>query len=232
MEKFKTEIVYKSLNKIIDINDLKISKSISMNTNDIVYIYNTHDTEKYAVPYISDYSITPTVKIASYIFKEHLNNNGIGVIVEHKKIKDYLTKHNLNYYGCYDASRSYIKSASKNNNFKILIDLHRDSVKYKQTLYQKDNKKYARVMLVVTTKHKNYKKNLKFAEYLNNSLEKDYKGLSRGIYKRSDVIFNQDLNPNAILIELGGVDNQIDELNNTLEVLSKIIKEYLGELNG
>ena len=64
------------------------------------------------------------------------------------------------------------------------------------------------------------------------SLEKDYKGLSRGIYKRSDVIFNQDLNPNAILIELGGVDNQIDELNNTLEILSKIIKEYLGESNG
>ena len=63
-------------------------------------------------------------------------------------------------------------------------------------------------------------------------LEKDYKGLSRGIYKRSDVIFNQDLNPNAILIELGGVDNQIDELNNTLEILSKIIKEYLGESNG
>lgn len=241
----KSRLLYESLNKIVSLNDINNYKEpeeiIFINKNENiknetlepqVYIYNTHDTEKYAVPYISDYSITPTVKIASYIFKEHLNNNGIGVIVEHKKIKDYLTKHNLNYYGCYDASRSYIKSAVKNNNFKILIDLHRDSVKYKQTLYQKDNKKYARVMLVVTTKHKNYKKNLKFAEYLNNSLEKDYKGLSRGIYKRSDVIFNQDLNPNAILIELGGVDNQIDELNNTLEVLSKIIKEYLGELNG
>lgn len=198
----------------------------------IVYIYNTHDTEKYSVPFISDYSVSPTVKMVSYIFKEHLNNEGISVLVENKKIKDYLTKHKLNYYGCYDASRSYIKEASKNNDFKILIDLHRDSVKYKQTLYTKDNKKYAKVMFVVTTKHKSYKKNLKFAEYLDNKLNQDYKGLSRGIYKRSDVIFNQDLNDNAILIELGGVDNQIEELNNTLEILSKIIKEYLGETYG
>lgn len=244
----KSRLLYDSLNKMISlssINDYKdeednviiidniVDNNVKFdNSKPMVYIYNTHDTEKYSVPFISDYSVTPTVKMVSYIFKEHLNNEGISVLVENKKIKDYLTKHKLNYYGCYDASRSYIKQASKNNDFKILIDLHRDSVKYRQTLYTKDNKKYAKVMFVVTTKHKSYKKNLKFAEYLNSKLNQDYKGLSRGIYKRSDVIFNQDLNDNAILIELGGVDNQIEELNNTLEILSKIIKEYLGETYG
>lgn len=239
----KTKLLYESLNKIVSLNDIKnykeekddiiyINDNNFDNSNPIIYIYNTHDTEKYNVPFISDYSITPTVKIASYIFKEHLNNNNISVLVENKKIKDYLKKHNLNYYGCYDASRSYIKEASKNNDFKIIIDLHRDSVKYKQTLYQKDNKKYAKVMLVVTTKHKNYKKNLRFAEYINDYLNNNYKGLSRGIYKRNDVIFNQDLNDNAILIELGGVDNQIEELNNTLVILSDIIKNFLGEYYG
>lgn len=244
----KSRLLYDSLNKIVSLSDINnfieekeevliINKNENNdikidNSKPIVYIYNTHDTEKYSVPFISDYSVAPTVKMVSYIFKEHLNNEGISVLVENKKIKDYLTKHKLNYYGCYDASRIYIKEASKNNDFKILIDLHRDSVKYKQTLYTKDNKKYAKVMFVVTTKHKSYKKNLKFAEYLDNKLNQDYKGLSRGIYKRSDVIFNQDLNNNAILIELGGVDNQIEELNNTLEILSKIIKEYLGETYG
>lgn len=244
----KSRLLYDSLNKMVSLSDINnykdedddviiidniVDNNVKFdNSKPIVYIYNTHDTEKYSVPFISDYSVTPTVKMVSYIFKEHLNNEGISVLVENKKIKDYLTKHKLNYYGCYDASRSYIKQASKNNDFKILIDLHRDSVKYKQTLYTKDNKKYAKVMFVVTTKHKSYKKNLKFAEYLNSKLNQDYKGLSRGIYKRSDVIFNQDLNDNAILIELGGVDNQIEELNNTLEILSKIIKEYLGETYG
>ena len=244
----KSRLLYDSLNKMVSLSSINnykdeednviiidniVDNNIKFdNSKPIVYIYNTHDTEKYSVPFISDYSVTPTVKMVSYIFKEHLNNEGISALVENKKIKDYLTKHKLNYYGCYDASRSYIKQASKNNDFKILIDLHRDSVKYKQTLYAKDNKKYAKVMFVVTTKHKSYKKNLKFAEYLDSKLNQDYKGLSRGIYKRSDVIFNQDLNDNAILIELGGVDNQIEELNNTLEILSKIIKEYLGETYG
>lgn len=244
----KSRLLYDSLNKMVSLSSINnykdeednviiidniVDNNVKFdNSKPIVYIYNTHDTEKYSVPFISDYSVTPTVKMVSYIFKEHLNNEGISVLVENKKIKDYLTKHKLNYYGCYDASRSYIKQASKNNDFKILIDLHRDSVKYKQTLYTKDNKKYAKVMFVVTTKHKSYKKNLKFAEYLDSKLNQDYKGLSRGIYKRSDVIFNQDLNDNAILIELGGVDNQIEELNNTLEILSKIIKEYLGEKYG
>lgn len=244
----KSRLLYDSLNKMVSLSSINnykdeednviiidniVDNNVKFdNSKPIVYIYNTHDTEKYSVPFISDYSVTPTVKMVSYIFKEHLNNEGISVLVENKKIKDYLTKHKLNYYGCYDASRSYIKEASKNNDFKILIDLHRDSVKYKQTLYTKDNKKYAKVMFVVTTKHKSYKKNLKFAEYLDSKLNQDYKGLSRGIYKRSDVIFNQDLNDNAILIELGGVDNQIEELNNTLEILSKIIKEYLGEKYG
>lgn len=244
----KSRLLYDSLNKMVSLSSINnykdeednviiidniVDNNVKFdNSKPIIYIYNTHDTEKYSVPFISDYSVTPTVKMVSYIFKEHLNNEGISVLVENKKIKDYLTKHKLNYYGCYDASRSYIKQASKNNDFKILIDLHRDSVKYKQTLYTKDNKKYAKVMFVVTTKHKSYKKNLKFAEYLNSKLNQDYKGLSRGIYKRSDVIFNQDLNDNAILIELGGVDNQIEELNNTLEILSKIIKEYLGEKYG
>ena len=244
----KSRLLYDSLNKMVSLSDINnykdedddviiidniVDNNVKFdNSKPIVYIYNTHDTEKYSVPFINDYSVAPTVKMVSYIFKEHLNNEGISTLVENKKIKDYLTKHKLNYYGCYDASRSYIKEASKNNDFKILIDLHRDSVKYKQTLYTKDNKKYAKVMFVVTTKHKSYKKNLKFAEYLDNKLNQDYKGISKGIYKRSDVIFNQDLNDNAILIELGGVDNQIEELNNTLEILSKIIKEYLGEMYG
>ena len=47
--------------------------------------------------------------------------------------------------------------------------------------------------------------------------------------KRKDVIFNQDLSNNAILIELGGVDNDLEEINNTLHILAKILNEYIIE---
>ena len=51
---------------------------------------------------------------------------------------------------------------------------------------------------------------------------------------REDVIFNQDLSSKAILLEVGGTDNTIEEVNNTLEAFSHVLKEYLDneELNG
>ena len=50
---------------------------------------------------------------------------------------------------------------------------------------------------------------------------------------RTDVIFNQDLSSHAILLEVGGVDNTIEEVNNTLEVIANVLKEYIiEELNG
>jgi stage II sporulation protein P len=60
-------------------------------------------------------------------------------------------------------------------------------------------------------------------------INKKYTGLSRGIYVRNDVIFNQDISDKAILIELGGVDNTLEEINNTLEVFSKIFSEFINE---
>ena len=84
-------------------------------------------------------------------------------------------------------------------------------------------------MFVLTTKHKNYKKNEEFVNNINERIKKEYKGLSRGIMIRSDVIFNQDLSDKAILIELGGVDNTLEEINNSLEVLSKVLKDYINE---
>ncbi len=251
---FKDTLFYTQLNKIITLDDIKISNAHkvidttfevetdtteeiiedkNVSNNEIkdykVYIYNTHDTEKYSLPFVSDYSITPDVKLAAYILKDYLNDLGINAYVETKSINDYLKKHNLDYKGCYDASRSYMKEAIENNDFKIFIDLHRDSVAHKYTLYENNNKKYAKIMFVLTTKHKNYKENQKVVEKLNEMINEKYKGLSRGIMKRNDVIFNQDLSSRAMLIELGGVDNSIEEINNTLEVFASILYKYIKE---
>ena len=240
-----TNYVYKDFINLVKINDYKkiseikfVNKEIIYENEDkniviapIVYIYNTHDTEKYYLPFISDYSITPSVKTASLILKDYLNDYGIESVIQTKSINNYLKKNNLDYKGCYEASRHYMLSEMKKYNFKILLDIHRDSVKRKYTLYEKDDKRYAKIMFVLTTKHKNYKKNERFANYLNNYFNSKYKGLSRGIMKRKDVIFNQDLSNNAILIELGGIDNTIEEINNTLKVLSIALKDYIKENN-
>ena len=75
------------------------------------------------------------------------------------------------------------------------------------------------------------------SEDLNNLFNKYYKGLYRGIYKKEgpgvDGIYNQDISPNSILIEVGGVDNNIDEVLNTTEAISNILYYYIkGDNNG
>ena len=213
--------------KIIEVD--KSNEKTKTKYNPIIYIYNTHESEKYSLPYVSDYSITPDVRLASYILKDYLNDYKIDSFVQTKSIKEYLNKHNLDYTGSYEASREYMKEELKNHNYKILIDLHRDSVKHKYTLYESDGVKYAKIMFVLTTKHKNYKKNEEFVNNLNDRIKSIHKGLSRGIMIRNDVIFNQDLSDKAILIELGGVDNTLEEINNTLEILAKVINDYIKE---
>lgn len=242
-----TKIIYKSLNKIIsyediikDINESDIPKKVSKvsinldvpskkEEKPIVYIYNTHDTEKYSLPFVSDYSITPDVKLASFMLKDHLNDFNIESKVEKRRIKDYLNKNKLDYSYSYLASRSYLKDELKNNEYKILIDLHRDSATKKYTSYEKNGKKYAKIMFVLGHDYKTYKKNESFMKELNNRINKEYKGLSRGIFVRKTSRYNQDLSSYAILIEVGGVDSTIEEINNTLYVFAKILSEYIKE---
>lgn len=239
----KSEIVYSSLNKIIEFNEeiikeetevideiVNVSKEEEeiIKERPIIYIYNTHDTEEYAEPSITDDSITPTVKTAAYILKDHLNNLDIDSIVETRKIKTYLNEHNYGYNKSYTASRHYLSTALVEKNYDVIIDLHRDSIKRNLSVYEKDNIKYAKVLFVLSKKHENYKKNEEIVKTLNNFINKEYKGLSRGIMYRTDVTFNQDLSPTLILLEVGGVDNTLEEINNTLYVIANVLNEYFN----
>lgn len=222
----KINLVYKSLNKIIDINDIKLSKTISNEKK--VLIYNTHESEKYNLPFASDYSIIPDVSIASKILKEYLNNYNINSYIETRSIKQYLKDNKLGYSDSYEASRVFLKELIPNN-YKLIIDIHRDSLGKKYTLYQNDNKNYARILFVIGLGNKNYKENEEIANILNNKLNNQNKGISRGIVKKKDITYNQDLNDKILLLKIGGIDSTIEEVNNTLEILAKIINEYIKE---
>ncbi|PGT76869.1 hypothetical protein COD11_25435 [Bacillus sp. AFS040349] len=39
-------------------------------------------------------------------------------------------------------------------------------------------------------------------------------------------VYNQDLSPNSVIIEIGGVENRIDELYRTADLLGNVISEY------
>lgn len=201
-------------------------------TNPKVYIYNTHQLESYSKKVYEDYNITPNVMMASYIIRENLNKKNINTVVETANITDFLNTNGWDYSNSYKASRYYLKEAIKKyDNLKLIIDLHRDSVKKEYSSVTINNKKYAKVLFVIGLEHKNYKENLTVATNINNIINKKYPKLSRGIMKKEgkyvNGIYNQDLNKNIILIELGGMENNLEEIMNTSVALSEIIEEYL-----
>ena len=215
------------------ITDKSNTKEVLNSTKPIIYIYSTHDTEGYASSYFNIYNIKPDVKIASYYLQEKLSDLGLNTIVEKRMIKDALNKNNWVYKDSYKASRIYLENTYQNNtSLKYFIDLHRDSSLKSKTTTTIDGKSYARVMLLVGLEHDNYNANLKVATDINNLIKAKYPSLTRGIYKKSgpgvNGIYNQDFNSNCILIELGGQYNTILEVSNTIEVLAKILYDYIG----
>ena len=49
--------------------------------------------------------------------------------------------------------------------------------------------------------------------------------------KNNSGIYNQDLSPNAVLIEVGGPYNDINSVSNSLEVLAGVYKRIVDEDN-
>ncbi len=199
-----------------------------------VYIYNTHQLENYSATNFEDYNITPNVLMASYMLKEKLNKNNIPTIVETSNINEFLNLNGWNYASSYKASRFYVLDAlSKNNKLDLLIDLHRDAISKDKSTAQINGKNYAKVLFVVGLEHENYEANLELANKLNSLIKEKYPAISRGVITKQGAgvngIYNQDLSPKSVLIECGGKENSIDEVMNTTEILTQIIKEYLGD---
>lgn len=201
--------------------------------NPIIYIYNTHQLENYNNKNLEIYGITPNVLMASYILKEKLNKMGLSTIVEDTNIYEFLNVNGWDYASSYKATRLLIlDKKNKYSSLKYFIDLHRDSVSKELTTVSINDKTYAKVLFVVGLEHDNYKSNLELATNINNLINKYYPNLSRGILKKEgegvDGIYNQDLSSNSMLIEVGGVDNNIEEVFNTIEALSVVLNYYIN----
>ncbi len=222
----------------VDIDSLKkvssyMTDPYNTNTdNPILYIYNSHQLENYNSDGLSVYGITPNVLMASYILKEKLNRVGIPTIVEDTNLTEFLEINNWDYTNSYRASRVFmIDKKNTYSSLKYYIDIHRDSVRKNISTINIGGKNYARILFVVGREHDNYKDNLSLANKVNNLFDKEYPGLSRGILEKEgpnvNGIYNQDISSKVMLIEIGGVDNNIDEVINTLNAITDILSTYI-----
>lgn len=213
---------------------IKDEKEKITNSKPKVYIFNTHQTEGYNSNFLEAFNINNTVYLASHILGEYLSDLGVATIVEENSIIDVLNTNGWKYGYSYKASRILLENAYKKNpSLDFFIDLHRDAASYDRTVTEIDGKKYAKILFVVGLEHENYEPNLQLAKTLNEKIKKIAPTLSRGVLEKKgpgvNGKYNQDFNKNTILIEVGGQYNYIEEVNNTLKIISKVIYEYLED---
>ena len=92
-----------------------IDSSYVYNTKPIIYIYNTHQTEKYVGG--------KSVLDASLFFKEELKKYNIDTIVEQRNIPEFLHKNNIPFDRSYYGVSLLIKDVINKNDFSIEFNM-------------------------------------------------------------------------------------------------------------
>lgn len=200
--------------------------------NPIVYIYNSHQLENYSSNNLEVYNVKPNVMMTSYMLREELKKYGINSLVEETNITELLKVNGWSGTSAYKASKMLIEDAiEKNQSLKYFIDVHRDSVSRDYTTIEINGITYAKLYFVIGLENPNYKYNMEFAKKLDEKLNTSYKGISKGILAKEgpgvNGVYNQNIHNNVLLIEFGGIDNTIDEVKNTTEILAQKLSEYI-----
>ncbi|MCM3387888.1 stage II sporulation protein P [Ureibacillus chungkukjangi] len=232
------ELKFENIDVIFE--NMKSSKRPEMQATfgkDVVYIYHTHSRESF-LPYLKNtfkpeeaYHSIANITLVGKMLGRALESYGVGTKVDTSDIVQLLETKNLIYGNSYDLSGEIVKAAqSESGDLDYFIDVHRDSLRKRDTSIEINGLKYARLLFVVGTGHADYEKNLAFANELQTMLDTLYPGLSKGILQKSSSqgngIYNQDLSPNSIILEIGGVDNTVEELHRSTEAFAEVVSEF------
>lgn len=236
------EEILKDRHAVVDEEEQEMENDEPDNTTgdrDVVFIYNTHNRESF-LPHLPDlddpdkafHKEVNITKVSDRLSKS-LKSFGIGTHVDHTDIMQELNKNNWVYGRSYEASRPVVREAfADNEDIQYAFDLHRDGAPRDKTTTEINGENYARIMIVIGAEHHSYKKNLELANELHALLEKKYPGITRGegVYPKKGAatngIFNQDLSENALLFEMGGVENNLEELYRTADALADVFAEF------
>lgn len=206
----------------------------------VVFIYFSHNRESF-LPYFPKgtrpelaYHSKINISLIGDRLGRSLRLNGIGSNVSDQDILTLLDQKDLKYSQSYAMSRTLVETElGSNSNIELIFDIHRNSLPKEYTTLHVGGIEYAQLSFVVGSSHPNFQENLSFTNNLHTLINANYPGLSRGVIVKNNNqgngVYNQDLSPHSVIIEIGGVENQLEELFRTSDILGYMISEYYWE---
>ncbi|TXC89805.1 stage II sporulation protein P [Metabacillus litoralis] len=203
----------------------------------VVFIYFSHTRESF-LPYFkkgtapeSAYHSKVNISLVGNRLGDSLRSNGIWNEVSQIDIVNMLHDRNLTFGRSYQMSREVIVNEMRENrDLEMAFDIHRDSLPREQSTIEIDGESLAKFSFVIGSGHENYKGNLDFTNDIHEVIERKYPGLSRGVIikdkSQGNGVYNQDVLPNSVIVEIGGVENSLEELYRSADILGNAISEY------
>ena len=236
-EKFKVNentIAKLTPEEIAELNDVSkaYNPSLKKTLNSAkpeIFIYHTHTMEQYAESGVAqtNNSDANVVGVGDVLAKEL--EEGYGISVVHDK-----TNYSVSYNDAYDRSREGLqKYLSEYGKFKIVIDLHRDSVENKSLVTTTLNdQSLAKFMFVTSQNVPTYDANQKTVDELYGIGSKLFPELIKPtkIFEGLGGIngFNQGFCEGSMIIEVGSHKNAAQEAKLTGKYIARILAEYLN----
>jgi len=235
-----------------EVYDASLKQQLDIN-NPQVYVYHTHTTESYFDVADPSMGVTKADNTPTDSEEKSHNMSGLGQMLCDIIGNDYGIAtthddliHNEPYIGAYADSRVTLEEAlAKYPNYKLIIDMHRDSVeasKKDAVTATINGESVAKLMFVIDLSHDGVEKNEQTAKDLIDIANRLFPGLIRetngsgifiypGIYTYNNGSghFNQDLSGNLVEVEVGADCNTYEEAQNSQKYLARVIAEYLKD---
>lgn len=219
-------------NKVSEAFNSKLVRDKLNSAKPEVLIYHTHTLESYKPSDNDNEDPSKNVcAVGDVITNELVNNYKIGVI--HDKTVHNAILYNRAYARSGETLDKYLKQY---DDFKLIIDLHRDaSTDGKAVTVKLNGTNMARIEFVIGKANKSANKNIAITKDIIGISQNLFPGLVRqtnsndfGIYYWNSY-FNQNKSSNAILLEVGNEINTLDEAKASGTYIARIIAEYLNK---
>ncbi len=193
--------------------------TVKPGTGPVILIYHTHFTESFLpssqVLFSEDMDLS-VCRLGKELARLLQEQYGF-VVIHHQQVYDQPRRY------AYEKARPAIESLLQGQEqIGLVLDLHRDGVSRASTTAELGGSPLGRILFVIGSLHQEFGTNLKFTLRLQQELESLIPGLSRGI-RQQNFVYNQDLHPYSVLVEIGGHENSIEEALRAVPYLAEAV---------